>query len=169
MYLLDFYIPIRMFKNVKARVPVEGHYALRLATVSFVKRQSSLPFARLVPSFSAIQVSLSQASYIISLSVCLSLSLSLSLCLSVPSSLSLFLSRSVNLPRTLRLSSRCRSRSPPPVSTTCVSVGSGPFFLVCLRSVSSVSHYATVRPRRRVLQRYRVSAGLFRFPQCTLD
>lgn len=95
-------ILIKMFKNVKVRIPVEGHHALRLATVSFVKQQSSLPFARLVPSFSATQLSLSQASYIISLLVSLSRSI---------------------LPRALRLSSCCRSRSPSPASTTCVSVG----------------------------------------------
>lgn len=30
-------ILIKTFKNVKVRIPVEGHHALRLATVSFVK------------------------------------------------------------------------------------------------------------------------------------
>lgn len=44
--------------------------------------------------------------------------------------------------------------------------------LVCLRSVSSVSHYAAVRPRRTVLQPCCVSASElwpFRLLQCTLD
>lgn len=124
------------------------------------------------PSLPYVTIPLPSQLYHISprLSVLLSVSLLSSSTLIL--SLSLSLSRCINLPRTLRLSSRCRSRSPPLGQALAYrSVGrSGPFFLVCLRSVSSVSHYATVRPRRRVLQPYRVSAAeSLRLPQCALD
>lgn len=71
---------------------------------------------------------------------------------------------------------------PHAVSATCVSVDRPDrrtvgrsvwsLLLVCLRSVSSVSHYAAVRLRRTVLQPCCVSASElwpFRLLQCTLD